>query len=39
MKINNEKIEIPAVRSSMGKKTYYMFSIEPHLLLKTGYVT
>ncbi|MBG6060471.1 DNA sulfur modification protein DndB [Flavobacterium sp. CG_9.1] len=37
-KINNEKIEIPAVKGSMGKKTYYMFSIEPHLLLKTGYV-
>lgn len=37
-KINNEKIEIPAVKGMMGKKTYYMFSIEPHLLLKTGYV-
>jgi DNA sulfur modification protein DndB len=37
-KINNEKIEIPAVKGTMGKKTYYMFSIEPHLLLKTGYV-
>jgi DNA sulfur modification protein DndB len=36
--INNEKIEIPAVRGFMGKKKYYMFSIEPHLLLKMGFI-
>jgi DNA sulfur modification protein DndB len=36
--ISHERIEIPAVKGTMGKKTYYMFSIEPHLLLRTGYV-
>lgn len=36
--INLEKIEIPAVRGLMGKKKYYMFSIEPHLLLKMGFI-
>ena len=36
--INLKKIEIPAVEGDMGGKTYYMFSIEPDLLLKMGYV-
>ncbi len=36
--INSDKIEIPAVRGSMGKKNYYMFSIEPKLLLKLGFI-
>ena len=36
--INSNKIEIPAVRGSMGKKKYYMFSIEPTLLLKMGFI-
>lgn len=37
-KINNERIEIPAVEGKMGGKTYYMFSIEPKLLLKVGFI-
>lgn len=36
--INNNKIEIPAVKGKMGKKEYYMFSIEPSLLLKMGFI-
>lgn len=36
--INLEKIEIPAVRGLMGNKKYYIFSIEPHLLLKMGFI-
>lgn len=36
--INKEKIEIPAVKGEMGTKTYYMFSIEPELLLKMGFI-
>ena len=32
--INQNKVEIPAVKGKMGKKDYYMFSIEPSLLLK-----
>lgn len=36
--INSEKIEIPAVRGVMGNKKYYMFSIEPHILLKMGFI-
>lgn len=37
-KINNLKIEIPALEGKMGNKTYYMFSIEPSLLLKIGFI-
>lgn len=37
-KINNERIEIPAIEGKMGSKTYYMFSIEPELLLKIGFI-
>jgi len=36
--INNNKIEIPAVKGKMGKKDYFMFSIEPSLLLKMGFI-
>lgn len=36
--INKEKIEVPAIEGSMGNRKYYMFSIEPHLLLKFGFV-
>ena len=36
--INNDRIEIPCVQGNMGKKKYYMFSIEPHLVLKLGFV-
>lgn len=36
--INQNKIEIPAVKGQMGNKMYYMFSIEPSLLLKMGFV-
>lgn len=37
-KINNSKIEIPALEGKMGNKTYYMFSIKPSLLLKMGFI-
>ncbi len=36
--INKEKIEVPAIEGTMGGKTYYMFSLEPQLLLKIGFV-
>ncbi len=36
--INNQKIEIPAVKGKMGTLDYYMFSIQPALLLKMGFV-
>ena len=36
--INKEKLQIPAIRGKMGGYTYYMFSIEPAILLKTGFV-
>lgn len=36
--INSQRIEIPALEGDMGGKKYYMFSIEPSLLLKMGYV-
>jgi DNA sulfur modification protein DndB len=36
--ISNDRIEVPAIEGDMGKKTYYMFSIEPHLLLKMGFI-
>ncbi len=37
-KINDKRIEIPAIEGDMGGKKYYMFSIEPSLLLKIGYI-
>ncbi|MDZ4364639.1 MAG: DGQHR domain-containing protein [Brevundimonas sp.] len=36
--INKSRIEVPAIEGRMGGKTYYMFSLEPHLLLKLGFV-
>lgn len=36
--INNDKIEIPSLKGKMGNKEYYMFSIEPSLLLKMGFI-
>lgn len=36
--INSDKIEVPAVEGDMGGKKYYMFSIEPNLLLKMGFI-
>lgn len=36
--INKDKIEVPAIEGIMGDKTYYMFSLEPHTLLKIGFV-
>ncbi|WP_284778198.1 DGQHR domain-containing protein [Agrobacterium sp. lyk4-40-TYG-31] len=36
--ISKGKIEVPAIEGTMGGKTYYMFSLEPHLLLKIGFV-
>lgn len=36
--INKDKIEVPAIEGMMGDKTYYMFSLEPHTLLKIGFV-
>ena len=36
--ISKDRYEIPALRGKMGNKTYYMFSIEPSILLKIGYV-
>lgn len=36
--INLNKIEIPAVKGKMGNKDYFMFSIEPSLLLKMGFI-
>lgn len=36
--ITRDKIELPAIEGKMGDKTYYMFSIEPRLLLKLGFV-
>ncbi|MFE0019302.1 DGQHR domain-containing protein [Mesorhizobium sp. NPDC059054] len=36
--INKDRIEVPAIEGTMGDKTYYMFSLEPQLLLKIGFV-
>ena len=36
--INSSRIEVPAIEGTMGGKTYYMFSLEPELLLKLGFV-
>jgi DNA sulfur modification protein DndB len=36
--INSNKIEVPAIEGNMGNKKYYMFSIEPQLLLKMGFI-
>lgn len=36
--INTDKIEVPAIEGEMGNKKYYMFSIEPGLLLKLSFI-
>lgn len=36
--INSNKIEVPALRGKMGNKEYFMFSIEPSILLKLGFI-
>lgn len=36
--ISKERIEVPAIEGTMGGKPYYMFSLEPELLLKIGFV-
>lgn len=36
--IGKDRIEVPAIEGVMGGKRYYMFSIEPHLLLKMGFI-
>jgi len=36
--ISTDRIEIPAIEGDMGNKKYYMFSIEPELLLKMGFI-
>ena len=36
--INKDKIEVAAIEGKMGGKAYYMFSLEPALLLKMGFV-
>lgn len=36
--ISSDRIEIPAIEGDMGNRRYYMFSIEPHLLLKLGFI-
>lgn len=37
-RINLNDIVIPAVNGKMGNKDYYMFSIEPSILLKMGFI-
>lgn len=36
--INNNKVSVPALEGDMGGKKYYMFSIEPHLLLRMAFI-
>lgn len=36
--ISRDRIEVPAIEGKMGGKKYYMFSIEPSLLLKMGFI-
>ncbi len=36
--INTTRLEVPAIEGEMGGKKYYMFSLEPHLLLKMGFI-
>ncbi|RDV12959.1 DGQHR domain-containing protein [Pontibacter diazotrophicus] len=36
--ISKDRIEIPAIKGEMGTKSYYMFSLEPSLLLKMGFI-
>lgn len=36
--ITKDRLELPAIEGEMGNMKYYMFSIEPHLLLKMGFI-
>ena len=36
--VSSEKISVPAIEGRMGAKRYYMFSLEPEILLKIGFV-
>jgi DNA sulfur modification protein DndB len=36
--ISRDRIEVPAIEGFMGGRKYYMFSIEPYLLLKIGFI-
>lgn len=36
--INDKPITIPALKGKMGKQSYFLFSIEPSILLKVGFV-
>ena len=36
--IKRDKIRIPAIKGKMGGNVYYMFSIEPEILLRIGFV-
>jgi len=36
--IKKGALEVPAIEGKMGGLTYYMFSVEPHLLLKLGFI-
>ncbi|MAZ70865.1 DGQHR domain-containing protein [Porticoccus sp.] len=36
--IGNESLRFPAIEGKMGGHTYYMFSIEPSILLKLGFI-
>lgn len=36
--VKKERIEVPALEGNMGKKKYFMFSMEPEILLKMGFI-
>ncbi len=36
--ISKDRIEVPAIAGKMGGKEYYLFSLEPELLLKMGFI-
>ncbi|GAB3037028.1 hypothetical protein GCM10027285_20720 [Oleiagrimonas citrea] len=36
--ISRSPIEVPAVEGKMGNRVYYMFSLEPNLLLRMGFI-
>lgn len=36
--ISKDRIKLPAIEGKMGGKKYYMFSIEPSILLKMGFI-
>ena len=36
--INKDMVSVPAIQGKMGGKPYYAFSLEPHILLKLGFI-